>query len=212
MSVGMEQNQVRDPSPCSSSRTIRWLNHTEPFDRTGLCIFVGLGFSFFFWGVLLRIFCFGLVFSVLKPHKYILVSGQRNLSQIFLADKPVQPKAILYSSGPTYRNKIKKKMQKTDRGTMWKWQSGFWGGACYVCASHGQVWHCERKRKAARQSFSWVQRGSRRPGHRTGRMGTAGTLRKCLSYMLQLLLVLTSGHGKNAIAQQTGDKGKGNKE
>lgn len=56
-------------------RAINCLNHTEPFGRTGLYIFVGLGWGlglvFFFWGVLL-----GLVSSVLKPHKGILASGQ----------------------------------------------------------------------------------------------------------------------------------------
>ena len=58
VSVGMDQNQMRYPSPCSLSRTTNWLNKKEPYDRIGLGllgvwglgVFVGFfAFGYFFW-------------------------------------------------------------------------------------------------------------------------------------------------------------------
>ena len=62
VSVGMDQNQMRYPSPCSFSRTTDWLNNREPYDRIGLGLVGVWGLGFFvgvFW-----VFAFGYFFGM----------------------------------------------------------------------------------------------------------------------------------------------------
>ena len=74
VSVGMDQNQMRYPSPCSLSRTTNWLNKKEPYDRIGLGLFGVWGFFVGFFGFFAFVYFFGMgwlgFFSALKSYFY----------------------------------------------------------------------------------------------------------------------------------------------